>query len=159
MVAILSECARVWSGVTYGTVITVTVSDRLRKEWQAEQFYRIGCAGGGSVDGQRYTQQQCFIKALEIDDQHANAWYRLGLYRGGSVGGQQYTQQQCHIKALELNDQHADAWMGLGQNRGGSVGGQQYTRQQCHDKYNEFRASVLKSTYQGTRAQRLRAAA
>ena len=55
------------------------------------------------MGGQRYTQQQCFIKALEIDDQHADAWNFLGYNCGGGiVGGQQHTRQQCHAKHYEL---------------------------------------------------------
>ena len=143
-----------WSGVTDGTVITVAVSDadaapgrwQQRKEQQvklqAEQFYQLGRAGGGTVDGQWYTEQQCFIKALELNDQHADAWYYLGYFGGGSVSGQQYTEQQCFIKTLELNDQHAEAWHWLAVEGGSTVGGQQYTQQQCHDKYNEIRAAA-----------------
>ena len=48
--------------------------------------------------------QECFIKVLEIDNQHANAWYSLGNSGGDSVGGQQYTRQQCHDKYFELTN-------------------------------------------------------
>jgi len=58
--------------------------------------------GAGSVCGQQYTKQQCYIRALEIDGQYSNAWNNLGNRGGGSVGGQQYTQQQCYIKRDEL---------------------------------------------------------
>ena len=55
------------------------------------------------VDGQRYTEQQCYIKALELNDQHTGAWYRLGTMGGGSVDGQQYNNKQCYIKAVEID--------------------------------------------------------
>ena len=161
--------ARVCSGVTDGTVITVTVLDTAPGRWlqmeqqakqakqQAEQFYKLGCTfgvhvgaadrqhytrqrccinlgfvGGGSVGGQQYSKQQCFIKAVEIDDQHAKAWRNLGYVGGGSVGGQQYTKKQCYVRALEVDDQFVGAWNNLGVVGGGSVGGQQYTKQQCY---------------------------
>ena len=96
-----------WPGVTDGTVVTVAVSDAAADLWQqmkeqAEQFYKLGYAGGGSVGGQRYTEQECYIKTIEINDQHANAWDCLGYFGGGSVGGQQYTQRQCYDKANEI---------------------------------------------------------
>merc|ERR1711865_294397 len=126
-----------------GTVITVTALDTAPDRWQqieenAEAWYYLGHLGGGSVGGQQYTRQQCYIKALEVNAQHAEAWYYLGNMGGGSVGGQQYTQQQCYIKALEIDDQHVHAWWGLACCGGGNVGGQQYTKQQCDDKYNEL---------------------
>ena len=134
------------SGVTDGTVITVTVLDATVGRWQqmkrqrAERFHKLGLAGGGAVDGQHYTKQQCFIRAFEIDDRHAGAWNYLGSFcGGGDVGGQQYTQQQCYIRALEIDDQHANAWFNLGIAGGGSVGGQQYTREQCCDRAAEIR--------------------
>ena len=138
---------RVWSGVTDGTVVTVAVSDAAAERWyqmkeKAERFFKLGRAGGGAADGQQYTPEQCYIKTIEIDDQHTNAWMGLGHNGGGSVGGQQYTGQQCCIKTLEINDQHANAWHWLGDEGGGSVGGQRYTEQQCYDKYNELRAAA-----------------
>ena len=36
---------------------------------QAQAWYKIGInSGGGTVDGQQYTEQQCYIKALELND-------------------------------------------------------------------------------------------
>ena len=60
----------------------------------------LGAMGGDSagemiVAGQQCTDQQCYIKALELDNKYASAWHNLGTVGGGSVGGQQYTQQQC----------------------------------------------------------------
>ena len=98
------------------------------------------------MGGQQHTRQQCLIKTLELDDQHAQAWdrFRLGHSGGGSVDGQHYTYKQCHTKALEVDDQHFDAWNWLAFYGGGSMGGQQYTslRQQCWDKRNEIRAAA-----------------
>ena len=100
-----------FSGVTDGTVVTVTVSDAAADLWrqmkqqakqQAERFYNLGRAGGGTVDGQQYTYKQCFIKALELNDQHAQAWFGLSHCGGGSVGGQQYTEQQCCDRRDEI---------------------------------------------------------
>ena len=54
------------------------------------------------MGGQQYTHQQCYIRALEIDDQQANAWFNLGIARGGSVDGQQYTREQCCDRAAEI---------------------------------------------------------
>merc|ERR1712153_259867 len=84
--AISDEMSLHQNGVTDGTVITVSVSGAAPARWQqmneqaeqqakqqakqqAEQFYNLARRGGGSVDGQRYTRHQCYIKALEIDDQ------------------------------------------------------------------------------------------
>ena len=70
-----------------------------------------GFAGGGTVDGQQYTSKQCYIKALELNDQHAVAWFRPGLWGGGSMRRQQYlhettvlrqTQQKHNEITLEL---------------------------------------------------------
>ena len=69
---------------------------------EPRRFYNLGRAGGGVVDGQQYTYKQCYVKTLELDDQHADAWHWLAVYGGGSVGGQQYTRQQCWDKEGEL---------------------------------------------------------
>ena len=89
----LSLSARVCSGVTDGTVISVAVSDAAADRWQqmkehaeqqAEQFFNLGYQGtrnnrykgGGSVGGQHYTNKQCYIKALEsttITPKHGTA--------------------------------------------------------------------------------------
>merc|ERR1712086_1028245 len=58
--AISDEMSLHQNGVTDGTVITVTVLDTAADRWQqmkqqAEQFYRLALAGGGSVGGQQYT--------------------------------------------------------------------------------------------------------
>ena len=53
------------------------------------------------MGGQQYTQQQCRIKVLEIDNQHGDAWHSLGVEGGGSVGGQQYTKLQCYNRRDE----------------------------------------------------------
>ena len=131
----LSLSARVCSGVTDGTVIIaiVAVSDadaapgrwqqrkehdklqaKVQADQQAEQFFSLAREGGGRMDGQKYTTQQCCIKTLELNDQHFHAWFGLGEHGGSSVGGQQYTKQQCFVKALEIDGQHADAWLLLG---------------------------------------------
>ena len=102
------------SGVTDGTVITVTVLDTVVGRWpQAEQFYQLGLPWLSNqsrvhVDGQCYSRRQCFIKALEIDDQHANAWASLSYRGGGRVGGQEYTEQQCVDRALEIDEHCMD---------------------------------------------------
>ena len=101
----LSLSARVCSGVTDGTVITVTLMmEQAMQAERAEQFYRIGCSrvGGAFVDGQHYTREQCYIKALELNGQYAQAWSSLGFEGGGSVGGQHYTKRQCMDKSRKL---------------------------------------------------------
>ena len=72
--------------------------------------------GGSSLDS-----WQCFIKALEIDDKHADTWHDLGGEGGGSLNGQQYTEQQCYSKAVEIDDKHVFAWTSLGLLGGGNV--------------------------------------
>ena len=66
---------------------SVTVLDTAVGRWQAEQFYKLGRAGGGSVGGQRYTKQQCYIRVLEIDDQYIKAWFSLGDVEVGVWAG------------------------------------------------------------------------
>ena len=39
----------------------------------------LGVVGGGNVGGQQYTKQRCYVRALEIDDQHAKPWNSLGV--------------------------------------------------------------------------------
>ena len=90
----------------------------------------------------RRAAEQCFIRAVEIDDQHATAWFNLGFVGGGSVSGQQHTKQQCYIRALEVGDQHTYAWQNLGVVGGGNVSGRQYTQQQCLDRAAELKAAA-----------------
>ena len=143
-----------YSGVTDGTVITVTVLDATSNWWQqlakqdAEQFFSLARAGGGTIDGQQYTKQQCYIKVLENNDRNSDAWFGLAVYcRGGNVGGQQYSSQQCYVKSMEVDPDSSKPrfWNCLGYTGGGSVDGQQYTKQQCFIKAQEIANGVTVS--------------
>ena len=48
--------------------------------------------------------RKCYIKALAIDDQHAQAWYNLGIQGVGTVLGQTFMGKECYIKALTIDD-------------------------------------------------------
>ena len=45
----------------------------------ANAWTNLGFEGGGTVDGQQFTEQQCYARAREIDDAHNNVWHNLGL--------------------------------------------------------------------------------
>jgi hypothetical protein len=67
---------------------------------------------GGLVAGQQHSEAQCYINALEIENQNtdvsnrntihpclADAWVNLGTCGGGVVGGRQYSLSQCYMGA------------------------------------------------------------
>ena len=50
----------------------------------AEQI--TGDTGGGLVAGQQHSSAQCYIKALEIDNQNTDAWVYLCIIWALAVG-------------------------------------------------------------------------
>ena len=70
------------------------------------------------VNGRLYTQQECFICALEVNRDDADAWNYLAatIPEGESlgVGDSTYTDQECYVRALELNPTNSIVWGNLG---------------------------------------------
>ena len=81
---------------------SVEIDDQDAIAWCNLGAMRGDSAGQMIVAGQQYTDQQCCIKALELNNKYAIAWHNLDTVGGGSVGGQQYTQQQCYNRRDEL---------------------------------------------------------
>ncbi|MGH2613501.1 MAG: tetratricopeptide repeat protein, partial [Rhabdochlamydiaceae bacterium] len=60
------------------------------------------------LDGTKMTQQQLYLKAIELDPRNSMAYNSLGniLRLGGSIqllNGTEMTKQQLYLKAIELN--------------------------------------------------------
>ncbi|CAE7442160.1 SEC, partial [Symbiodinium microadriaticum] len=104
----------------------------------AKEWFDLGLKGGGERNGQRYSKQGCYIKALELDGNYVNAWLNLGVIGGGTVKGQAYDAKGCHVKALELDENNANAWRNLGVEGGGTVKGQAYDKKGCYIKALEL---------------------
>eukprot|EP00658_Telonema_sp_P-2_P016289 TRINITY_DN16316_c0_g2_i1.p1 TRINITY_DN16316_c0_g2~~TRINITY_DN16316_c0_g2_i1.p1 ORF type:complete len:142 (+),score=25.73 TRINITY_DN16316_c0_g2_i1:172-597(+) len=93
------------------------------------------------IGGRSYDKTQCFITALDVMPENADAWYHLALTFpiGGEerddVGGEGMSRQQCLINALETNPSHQLAWQKLGltiaKDATVTVGETAYTHQEC----------------------------
>jgi len=105
---------------------------------EAQEWCDLGSRGGGKRNGQRYSKQDCYVKALELDENYARAWSNLGLEGGGSVKGQAYDEKGCCVKALELDENDAGAWFNLGCVGGSTVKGQDYDAKGCYIKALEL---------------------
>ncbi|CAE7617372.1 ogt-1 [Symbiodinium necroappetens] len=103
-----------------------------------QEWCDLGSRGGGKRNGQRYSKQDCYVKALELDENYARAWSNLGLEGGGSVKGQAYDEKGCYVKALEADENFAKAWNSLGVEGGGTVKGQAYGEKGCYVKALEL---------------------
>jgi len=68
----------------------------------AKTWFNFGAKGGGTVGGVRYSDKDCYMKALELDPKFPNAWLNLGATGGGTVGGVLYSAKDCYRKAREL---------------------------------------------------------
>eukprot|EP00758_Cryptobia_borreli_P001606 Tbor_TRINITY_DN237_c0_g1::TRINITY_DN237_c0_g1_i1::g.12191::m.12191 len=94
------------------------------------------------VAGVEYTQQQCYLKALEWDIGNAKAWYGLGLTLKGdqkvTIAGTDYTEQQCYVNVLEGDIHHNEAWEGLYStlhgDEGANIHGIQLSIEECKHK-------------------------
>ena len=64
----------------------------------AHAWNTLGCNGGGTVSGKVYDKKACYLKALEVNDKHANSWHDLGAVGGGTVSGVLYSAAQCKEK-------------------------------------------------------------
>ena len=71
-----------------------------------------------SVKKRSYTEQQCYLKALSIDGECAEAWVNLSTTMSAestvNVGGRSYSKKQCTLRALDINDSYKLAWTNLG---------------------------------------------
>jgi len=65
-------------------------------------WFEMGVSGGGTVEGTRYSEKECYIKALELDDKDAKSWYQLGSLGGGTVAGIPCSATTCFSRAKEL---------------------------------------------------------
>ena len=94
----------------------------------------LGRDGGGEFCGGIHTEQQCYVKALEIDRQCNECWFLLGTVGGGCVGGQEQDEAQCYANALQIDASDASAWFLLGCEGGGCIGGDGHNEAQCFVK-------------------------
>ena len=100
----------------------------------AGAWRHLGFRGGGHVQGDDYTPQQCYKKALELNPKDQYAWYNLGTVGGGHVGGKHFTPKVCYEKALSLDPKYSLAWYNLGNHGGGHVGAKHFTLKVCYEK-------------------------
>jgi len=91
-----------------------------------------------TVNGTQFTIPECAVKALEANENCAEAWAILGEHQKRllvTVGGQDYTRRQCILKALSIDRTNARVWQLLGESMHAAelveVGGAKLTRQQC----------------------------
>ena len=52
------------------------------------------------VNGQVFSDKECHLKALELDEGLASAWHNLGVAGGGFLNGHFFNSQRCHLNAL-----------------------------------------------------------
>ena len=48
------------------------------------------------MEGNAYSNKQCYEVALELDPKHANAWFNLGAEGGEMVKAKDYSNKQCY---------------------------------------------------------------
>ena len=86
--------------------------------WKA--WNNLGVAGGGEVHGVKYTEVECYQRALaavldlvaphdEFGNITSRIWYNLGNAGGGVVDAEEYSRQACYEKAVKFNPLHAQA--------------------------------------------------
>ena len=105
----------------------------------------LGAAGGGSINSHWYGQKDCFVKALELDPDYADAWSHLGVAGGGMVGSRMFNQTDCFVKVLTFNQNSSSAWSHLGTAGGGKVGSTWYSWRECYVKSLELDPSYADS--------------
>lgn len=97
----------------------------------ADDWYDLGKAGGGTVGDKHYTKDECFVEAIELSHDFSEAWHALGNEGGGTVHGDYYTEAECIVNA---DPEDADAWYKLGSMGGGKVMSCEYSPEECYDK-------------------------
>ena len=80
-------------------------------------WYGFEMLGGGRVGTGHFTEDSCFMKALEIVPNFPKAWCHLGVRGGGHVGTENVTQSGCYGKVLRTD-----------RNDGGRVDTETFTR-------------------------------
>eukprot|EP00930_Biecheleria_cincta_P022688 TRINITY_DN16536_c0_g1_i1.p1 TRINITY_DN16536_c0_g1~~TRINITY_DN16536_c0_g1_i1.p1 ORF type:complete len:962 (+),score=187.88 TRINITY_DN16536_c0_g1_i1:316-2886(+) len=117
----------------------------------ADAWLKLGNANGGMHFGKYLDGRTCYLKALELKPDSADAWYGLGKWGGGMpsfsfsrgaidvTAGKWVNQIQSFCYSLELNSENADAWLRLGsatdipgQER--IVAGQNFTKGNCYEQ-------------------------
>jgi len=118
--------------------VVPSASPSLADAAEPKEWFDLGRKGGGERNGQRYSEQGCYIKALELDENCAYAWLGLASVGRGIVKGQAYDEKGCCVKALELDENDAGAWFNLGCVGGSTVKGQDYDAKGCYIKALEL---------------------
>ena len=72
-----------------------------------------------TVEGEDYSEVDCYVKAVELDPKLSDAWYNLGHSMPGDVkvivNGDRMSRAQCFAKAIETRRfDDAEAWCNLG---------------------------------------------
>lgn len=105
---------------------------------EAKAWYDLGLQGGG---------KECYVKALEMDENHACAWNHLGVVGGGTVRGKRYGSKACYMKAVELDVNYVSAWYNLGEAGGGTVNRKKHSSQDCYVKVLELDENYADAWY------------
>eukprot|EP00438_Fugacium_kawagutii_P011578 Skav212066 [mRNA] locus=scaffold2639:76303:86913:- [translate_table: standard] len=75
--------------------------------------------------------EECYIRALEVDEAHSEAWKLLGFGGGGTMNGRSFDAKACYIRAVEADEKNDDAWLFLGRYSGGAVNGVHFDAAAC----------------------------
>jgi len=140
--------ANTWTLVSKQDKLELTIKEKRANEDKLKHmtadglkmWYHMGVAGGGTVNGQKYSKAQCFEWALRYDPKKFGAWFRLGVEGGGTVEGAKYSEVQCFEQALKLDRKHGQTWNNLGAAGGGTVEGQHYSAVQCFEQALKYDA-------------------
>lgn len=99
---------------------TICYRKSLEAQESSEGWVEFARHGGRTVHGVKYTEKRCYVRALELDKENADAWVALGTQCSegkAKVNGELFDDKMCYRKALELNPDpsvKASAWYRLG---------------------------------------------
>jgi tetratricopeptide (TPR) repeat protein len=117
-------------------------------------WFALGEKNGGSVDGQKYGQKECYENAIianppkdSVPFAYARAWARFGAMGGGTINGDVFTAKEAILKALRISPSSPAAWLELGRAGGETVREVTWTAKECFVEalegvHNKDRASA-----------------
>jgi len=62
----------------------------------------LGDQGGSVVNGNKYSEIECYQRTLELDPACAAAWKNLAVKGGGRVNGSEYSHVDCAMQLTFL---------------------------------------------------------
>lgn len=80
-------------------------------------WHKLGLLRGAIMNGQRFRPKRFFQKAIELNEENADAWNHLGMEcekENCLIKGKSYSNKECFRKAIELDASLALAWLNLG---------------------------------------------